>query len=251
MHSKSIILALGLLSAELVAGHATVVGVTGDAGGVTGMGLGVSPNVNRKSQIPTQPSSSPNNPEADTTVFGHGDAAAAGCGKTALGGAMKDTASIMQAVSNMMSMAGGLPQVNSGGTLTVTMHQVNADGAPTYKADIDTTGTGNGFTPINVISGGQGAPGILGDQGLSFNIGQLPANNTVQIQMPTGGCTGAAPDGSSNSMLMNNAAAGGFGSCMAVSMAGGSSTGTATNTSNRRHARDTIKAREVFLNWVE
>lgn len=80
MLSKTVI-ALGVLSAaDLVAGHCAMVGVAG-SNGITGMGLNIVPGVNRKSQIPTQPSDSPNNPEADTTVFGH---PADMCGKTAI-----------------------------------------------------------------------------------------------------------------------------------------------------------------------
>lgn len=271
LSKSSMILALGL-AAELVASHATVVMVKGDAGGATAMGLGVTPGVKRNSQIPTQPASSPNNPEADTSVFGHGNAAATGCGKTAMvsciclvymksftdhkqNGALKDAGSIQSAIQTMMTASGGLPSVSPGGTLTVMMHQVNADGAPTYSADVDPSGTGTGtFQQMTVTSGGQGAAGVLGDQGLSFNIGSLPANNTVTMQVPAGmTCTGAAPDGSSNSMcvarLKNNAAAGGFGSCMAFTMAGGSSGSTGT-TATRRHAKE-IKAREVPLYWYE
>lgn len=80
MFSKSVI-ALGVLSAaDLVASHCCMVGVAG-SNGVTGMGLNIVPGVNRKSQVPTVPSDSPNNPEADTTVFGH---PADMCGKTAI-----------------------------------------------------------------------------------------------------------------------------------------------------------------------
>lgn len=136
------------------------------------------------------------------------------------------------------------------------MHQVNADGAPTYFADVDTTGTGMNFQPAQVTAGGQGAGGILGDQGLSFNIGSLPANNTVQVQMPSTACTGTDPTTGATGMCImrvyNKAAAGGFGSCAAVMMGGGNSTTASTgstgstaatgstastNKKERRHAR--------------
>lgn len=125
MLSKSALL-LGIVSTvQLVSGHCTLVGVKGDQNdGITGMGLGVTPGVNRASQIPKQPAGAPTNPEADTSVFGH---PAQACGKTAMvshdernlgsygpltisqNGALKDTGSIMSAVQTTSNMVGGIP----------------------------------------------------------------------------------------------------------------------------------------------
>ena len=128
-------------------------------------------------------------------------------------GSLKSTSSIMSAISKMANIAGGLPSVQQGGQLTTTMHIVNADGHPNYMADIDTTGTGNSFQPINVVSGGTGSPGILGDEGLGFDIAQMPMNMSVVLQMPNTPCTGTAPDGTTGMCLLrvyNNAAAGSY-----------------------------------------
>ncbi len=58
--------------------------------------------------------------------------------------------------------------------------------------------------------------------------------------------------------LMNNAAAGGFGSCIPVTMGGtGTATGAtsassaAASTKERRHTKDVLKAREVPITWLE
>ena len=80
MFSKFVI-AVGILAAaDVVAGHCALVGVSG-SNGIQGTGLNIVAGVNRKSQIPTVPASSPNNPEADTSVFGHPPDM---CGKTAI-----------------------------------------------------------------------------------------------------------------------------------------------------------------------
>jgi len=127
----------------------------------------------------------------------------------------------MSAISKMANIAGGLPTVQQGGQLTTTMHIVNADGHPNYMADIDTTGTGSNFQPINIVSGGSGTAGILGDQGLGFDITQMPMNMSVVLQMPNSPCTGTAPDGTTGMCLLrvyNNAAAGSccFVNCFSV-----------------------------------
>lgn len=121
------------------------------------------------------------------------------------------TSSIMSAISKMASMASGLPTVEQGSQLMTTMHIVNADGNPNYMADIDTTGTGSNFQSVNIVSGGTGAGGILGDQGLAFDIANMPMNSSVVVQMPNSPCTGTAPDGTQGMCLLrvyNNAAAG-------------------------------------------
>jgi len=78
---STVVIAVGLLSAaDLVAGHCALVGVAGN-NGIQGTGLNIVAGVNRNSQIPTIPASSPNNPEADTSVFGHPPDM---CGQTAI-----------------------------------------------------------------------------------------------------------------------------------------------------------------------
>jgi len=52
----------------------------------------------------------------------------------------------------MAAMGPTLPQVSAGGSLTMTLHQINADGAGPYKCMIDATGTGTNWTPITVTT---------------------------------------------------------------------------------------------------
>jgi len=75
-----------------------------------------------------------------------------GCGMTIQAGEIN----IPTAMQSVITQNGGLPQVSPGGELTMTLHQVNADGAGPYECMIDQTGTGASFTPITVT---QNVPG--------------------------------------------------------------------------------------------
>lgn len=85
--------------------------------------------------------------QADATRF-RGDAADT-CGET-IGAGTNDVES---GTTNVLAASGGtLPQVNAGGQLMMTLHQVNSDGAGPYTCMVDATGTGTQWTQINVAS---------------------------------------------------------------------------------------------------
>lgn len=75
-----------------------------------------------------------------------------------------DTATVIQ-------QNGGLPQVSAGGTLNMTLHQVNADGAGPYECMMDPTGTGASFQPLTV------SQNVDGTAGLSIGKGSSPADH--------------------------------------------------------------------------
>lgn len=85
--------------------------------------------------------------QQDSTRF-KGDAAAT-CGET-LGGGDNSVESGVKAV--MSNMGNTLPQVSAGGELTMTVHQVNGDGAGPYTCMIDSTGTGAQWDAIQVTT---------------------------------------------------------------------------------------------------
>jgi len=98
--------------------------------------------------------------QQDTTVFEEEDddnqaEARTGCGMTIQAGEIN----IPTAMQSVITQNGGLPQVSPGGELTMTLHQVNADGAGPYECMIDQTGTGASFTPMTVT---QNVPGREG-----------------------------------------------------------------------------------------
>jgi hypothetical protein len=57
----------------------------------------------------------------------------------------------------MIAANGGtLPQITPGGMVSMTLHQVNGDGAGPYQCMIDSTGTGTNWQPMTV---GTNVPG--------------------------------------------------------------------------------------------
>ncbi|KAI8853619.1 hypothetical protein BC829DRAFT_486682 [Chytridium lagenaria] len=61
---------------------------------------------------------------------------------------------------NNWDIGGGqLPSTGANGMLTMTYHQVNADGAGPLTAEVDTTGTGTNWQRVQVV---QNAPGRFG-----------------------------------------------------------------------------------------
>lgn len=101
-----------------------IIEATGNAGG-SGTAIGIDESTPRTGtgRRPFQ---------QDTTIFD----GPTGCGRTLLGGQNNmETGTAAVAQKN-----GGLPQVTPGGILSMTLHQVNADGAGPYTCMIDQTG---------------------------------------------------------------------------------------------------------------
>jgi hypothetical protein len=117
---------------------------------------------------------------------------------------------------------GQLPQVSSGGEITMTVHQVNGDGAGPYDCMIDTTGTGTNWQAIDVT---QQVPG---------NNGRSQARATdipLKAAIPAGtACTGTVAGQQNVCMVrcQNPARAGPFGGCVPVQMAGAAAAAPAT-----------------------
>ena len=56
---------------------------------------------------------------------------------------------------------GGVPTIPSNGTLTMTVHQVNADGGGPFTAEINTDATGTSWAAIDILVQPPGVNGIL------------------------------------------------------------------------------------------
>ncbi|EEP76608.1 conserved hypothetical protein [Uncinocarpus reesii 1704] len=143
--NPSLLVAL-LAAADFAAGHGAIVSATGDQGG-QGSAIGIDQNTPRDGtrRTPFQ---------QDTTRFRGANRDT--CGETLLNGDNDIEAGTEQVMSDN---GGTLPQVSPGGTLEMTLHQVNADGGGPYKCMIDSTGTGTNWQNIEVT---QNVPGRLG-----------------------------------------------------------------------------------------
>ncbi|KAJ6498188.1 hypothetical protein DFH09DRAFT_1052141 [Mycena vulgaris] len=187
--------------------HGTITGVTG-ANGVQAAGFGIIASTPRDG-------SSPKPFEQDTSVIRDKEMASGKtgpCGRTAAGG-NNDVASQLAAASQA-----GLPTAGADGSVTMTLHQVNQDGAGPYTCDVSGDG-GNTFQAATVTTQ---VPG-------KFGLSRAKATDFALVaQMPAGMACTAGPNGDACIMRCRNPAlAGPFGSCVAVS-SGGAAAGNAT-----------------------
>jgi len=190
--------------------HGTITGVTG-ANGVQAAGFGIIASTPRDG-------STPNPFEQDTSVI-RDNAIASGktgvCGSTKAGG-NNDVATQLAAASQA-----GLPTAAADGSVTMTLHQVNQDGAGPYTCDVSGDG-GNTFQAATVT---KNVPGVFGLSTAKATDFQLVA------QMPAGMACTAGPNGDACIMRCKNPAlAGPFGSCVAVSNGSGGNATAAAGT---------------------
>ncbi|KAI9224113.1 hypothetical protein BC828DRAFT_374308 [Blastocladiella britannica] len=204
LHIRLIVLAA--IAAILVHGHGAITGAKG-IGGPEGKALGIVDDTPRdgKTRDPFQ---------QDTSIIRDREIASGRtgpCGRT-LGGGNNDIAA---GVQSLMTDLGGLPMVAAGQPLTMTVHQINADGAGPYRCDLSADGTGTDFVPMQV---GQNLKGLLG-----INPRTSVTDQPLEVTMPAGlKCTGG-PNG--NMCLVrcrNNTPAGPFGGCVPVQQMAGS-----------------------------
>ncbi|KAI9219261.1 hypothetical protein BC828DRAFT_406852 [Blastocladiella britannica] len=128
------------------------------------------------------------------------------CGRT-LGGGNNDIAAGVKAL--MAELGGGLPMVAAGMPLTMTVHQINADGAGPYICALSADGTGKDFTPVKVT---MNLPGVRGR-----NARTSLKDQALMVTMPGDlKCTGGAAKNMCLVRCRNAAAAGPFGGCVPV-----------------------------------
>ncbi|CAF3623643.1 1,3-beta-glucanosyltransferase gas1 [Fusarium graminearum] len=209
---KNLVWAL-FVAADLAAAHSVITNAVGDAGG-SGMALGVDTSTPRDGtrRRPFQ---------TDATRFR--GASADTVGETLAGGDNQ----VEQGTADIMEETGDqLPQVNPGGSLEMTVHQVNSDGAGPYTCMINADGTGTSWENIPVTTNlegndrGRNRDGEMGDFPL---VASIPAGQT---------CTGTVA-GEDNVCLVrcqNPARAGPFGGVIPVQMAQTNNAGNGTET---------------------
>jgi len=212
---------LGLLAvAQLVAGHGAIIKAVGDAGG-PGSAIGVDPATPRDGTR--------RNPfQQDSTRF-KGDNAAA-CGQT-LGGGENDIVAGTKAVMDQNGAT--LPQVSAGGSIDMTLHQVNGDGAGPYTCQINADGTGGDWTDIDVTTQVEGTN--------SNNRANAMQDLPLSAAIPAGQtCTGNVAGQNNVCMVkcQNAARAGPFGGCVPVQMVQGGAAPAAAPAANKRDTSD-------------
>ncbi|SPO05601.1 related to gEgh 16 protein [Cephalotrichum gorgonifer] len=219
MSLKAVLISCIVLAADLVAGHGAIISATGDAGG-SGMALGIDTSTPRDGtrRRPFQ---------QDTTRF-RGNAADT-VGET-LGAGDND---VENGTQDILDETGDvLPQVTAGGEVSMTLHQVNGDGAGPYTCMINDDGTATSWQEITVTQNVPGRNGRDRDgEETDFPLtASIPANQE---------CTGSVA-GQDNVCLVrcqNPARAGPFGGVVPVQMATGNAGGNATEARRVRRAR--------------
>ncbi|EGY17069.1 hypothetical protein VD0002_g330 [Verticillium dahliae] len=229
MFTKSVLAATLLASAQLVAGHGAIIAATGDQGG-QGMALGVVTSTPRDGtrRDPFQ---------QDSTRFR--GASAQTFGET-VGAGPNSLESGTKAI--MSEMGGQLPQVSQGGSVDMTLHQVNGDGGGPYECMINADGTGATWENIQVTTTppGQNSRNRGGAQTDFPMVAAIPADQT---------CTGtvAGQDQVCLVRCQNAARAGPFGGVVPVQMAGAANATEA----RRRLARSILETERTLAKMMK
>ncbi|TLD21307.1 hypothetical protein PspLS_08942 [Pyricularia sp. CBS 133598] len=227
MSLKSFIAAT-ILAAPLVAGHGAIIKAVGDAGG-EGMGLGVvtsTPRDGTRRDPFQQDSTRFKGQQADT--FGE-----------TVGGGQNDVESMTKAI--MAETGSQLPQISPGGSLQMTLHQVNGDGAGPYTCELNADASGAQWQQIRVTTSPPGRnsrnrDGAMTDFPLIAEIPQRQA------------CSGTVA-GQTNVCLvrcMNGARAGPFGGVVAAQLAG-----SQTPQAARRALAESVKRSELIVSGLK
>lgn len=211
MYSKIIVSALVaiLAMAPEASAHGLILSAKGDAGTASSKALGVVDSTPRDGTR--------RNPfQQDSTIFKNQRtvAQAQGCGSTLGGGK-----------NSIADFAGTMAQVAQGGTVSMTVHQVNADGAGPYICMVDAAADGKSFVAMEVTTN---LPGKNGN-----NRATQKTDQALVATLPAGvQCTGTVAGQNNVCMVrcQNNARAGPFGGCVPVQMvAANGATGGGTN----------------------
>ncbi|ROW04722.1 hypothetical protein VMCG_04875 [Cytospora schulzeri] len=187
---------------SLVHGHAQILNAQGESGSPASIGFQVDTELARNctSISPCQQDSTLiRDAEIESNIVNE-------CGRTELSGNIDVGENTEDALA-----ANSVTQVKAGSKLTVTIHQVNADGAGPFTCDMDPTGNtlgATGQTALEVTNNVPGTNGFSQAKTQDFNI---------TVTMPTDlNCTGASTGNVCTIRCRNNALAGPFGGCFAV-----------------------------------
>ncbi|KAH8881666.1 hypothetical protein GQ53DRAFT_832167 [Thozetella sp. PMI_491] len=205
----------------LARGHGAILGAQGDAGSPPSVGFGVNEGIARNCTTisPCQ---------LDSTIIRDAEIAANivnNCGRTELQGNID----VGESTENALA-AGQVTSVQPGSKLTVTIHQVNADGAGPYACDLDMTSNAGVISHNLTVT--NNIPGVNGLSQAKFQ------DFNITVEMPADlACTGASTGNVCTVRCRNNAVAGPFGGCFAVQQTG---IKAAANTPNNIQTAQTL-----------
>ncbi|RDW94430.1 hypothetical protein BP5796_00193 [Coleophoma crateriformis] len=195
---SSILYSAALVS--LASAHGVILAAQGDAGSPASVGFQVDASIARNCTgiSPCQ---------QDTTIIRDSEITqniVNECGRTELTGNIDVGENTEAALA-----AKAVTSVKAGSSVTVTLHQVNADGAGPYSCDIDMTSNAGIISQnLTVTNNVPGVNGLSSAKTTDFNI---------TVQMPTNlKCVGASTGNVCTVRCRNNAVAGPFGGCFAV-----------------------------------
>ncbi|KZV86992.1 hypothetical protein EXIGLDRAFT_741483 [Exidia glandulosa HHB12029] len=218
--SSTLVFASVLL--PVVYGHGVITNVQG-ANGATGAGFGViadTPRDGTRAKPFQQDSSIIRDREIERGT-------ATACGRTKAGGVNDIATNVAAAVD------AGLPTADENGQVSMTLHQVNGDGAGPYTCDVSTDATGNSFQAMTVVTQVPGKNSRSRAKATDFAlVAQMPAGAT---------CTGGPAGNACIVRCRNDAAAGPFGGCVAVTTADGAAA-AANSTAAATDSADTTTA---------
>ncbi|KAM7204540.1 Protein of unknown function (DUF3129) domain containing protein [Rhypophila sp. PSN 637] len=198
MYSSSILPLAAIFS--LAQAHGVILAAQGDAGSPPSVGFQVSDAIARNCTTisPCQLDATIiRDAEIDANIVNK-------CGRTQLAGNID----IGENTENALA-ENAVTRVKAGSQITVTIHQVNADGAGPYVCDLDET-SNSGLISKN-LTVTNNVPGING-------LSQAKAQDfNITLTMPSDlKCTGASTGNICTVRCRNNAVAGPFGGCFAV-----------------------------------
>ncbi|KAL8393232.1 hypothetical protein RB595_003140 [Gaeumannomyces hyphopodioides] len=202
--------------------HSTFLGLTGVAGSPKSVAFKVIPDLARNCTTPSPC-------QQDATIIRQGEISAKivdVCGRTEQAGSIDIKTETEKAVKS-----GALAKVTGGTTVTMDVHQVNADGAGPYVCDVDQTGNGQ-FVEMTVTDNIPGANGLSTAKTEQFQMKATMPNDLK--------CTGGSTGDICIVRCRNNAQAGPFGGCIPVQQqaagaGAGATTGGATGGANRNN----------------
>ncbi|TVY86046.1 hypothetical protein LAWI1_G007584 [Lachnellula willkommii] len=224
MFSQSLLCSAALLA--LANAHGVILAAQGVAGSPASVGFQVDPNLARNCTgiSPCQ---------QDTTIIRDAEIAANTvnqCGRTELAGNID----VGENTENALA-AKAVTSVNKGTSMTVTIHQVNADGAGPYSCDLDQTSNSGVISQnLSVTNNVPGVNGLSQAKTTNFNITvAMPANLA---------CTGGSTGNICTVRCRNNAVAGPFGGCFAVQQADVTPTNNSANQINTAQSQSAVDA---------
>ncbi|KEP50220.1 putative gEgh 16 protein [Rhizoctonia solani 123E] len=156
---------LALFVTASVNAYGAIVAATG-GNGVTGQAFGIVDSAPRDG--------AKRNPfQTDTSIIRDKEIASGDvqpCGRTLAGGVNNMAAQLATASS------GGLPSVGSDGSVTMTVHQINGDGAGPYTCDVSADASGQKFVAMKVTTNVPGQKSRSKAKATDFSlVPQMPA----------------------------------------------------------------------------